>query len=285
MDLESYRVLIRSMVSSGITGLDVLGGEPTLHPHLHEMLSLCGAHGIRTTLSTNGLNVEALHVLSGMVESGFLRIGVSLNDEGVSDALNEYILAHRPLLKSVCTADRVIPGAARAYLGNPRIEYFLIYLDTLSREDLAKSMPFYEFFDRLTWLTALHGNVKGVYCSGFVTDQEDSRVQRVRCPAGTTKLSVMPDGDIYPCYLLMDHREFRLGNIRDDTFSSIMSRPVLQLFRRYEGNPCSQSGCALIGSCHGGCPAISLRINGTLSCADPRCGGARQLTTNRSAKH
>jgi radical SAM protein with 4Fe4S-binding SPASM domain len=235
------------------------------------MLALSAARGISTTLSTNGSNVRSLSALSDMVERGSLRVGVSLNGDCVPADLHHYITAHRPLLKSVCTRDRVLPGAAIPYLGDPRVEYYLIYLDTLSREELALGMPFHEFSDTLAALSARYANIRGVYCSGFVAGQGDPLLQQVRCPAGTTKLSVMPDGDIYPCYLLMGHGEFRLGNVREDGFAAVMEHPALDFFRRYEGNPCARSACALIGLCHGGCPAVSLRITGDLSRPDPRC--------------
>ena len=117
-----------------------------------------------------------------------------------------------------------------------------------------------------------YGNIKGVFCSCFIPDTATNPVlEYVRCPAGTTKFSVLPDGSVYPCYLFFRHKEFRLGNIFEDDFSIIRTNPVLNFFREFRGNACPNAGCEIFSLCHGGCPAVSLLINGDLRAPDPRC--------------
>jgi radical SAM protein with 4Fe4S-binding SPASM domain len=116
-------------------------------------------------------------------------------------------------------------------------------------------------------------NIKGVFCSGFIADtQEYPVLTHVRCPAGTTKLSVMPDGTAYPCYLLFRNREFNLGNLLVDDFETIWNNPILDIFRQFKGNPCRDTYCELRPACHGGCPALSLLILNDITAPDPRCG-------------
>jgi radical SAM protein with 4Fe4S-binding SPASM domain len=81
-------------------------------------------------------------------------------------------------------------------------------------------------------------------------------LQHVRCPAGTTKLTVMPDGTVYPCYLLARHDEFMLGNMFYDDFEKIWKNPILDFFRNFEKNNCINTNCELFSSCHGGCPLL-----------------------------
>ena len=145
-------------------------------------------------------------------------------------------------------------------------------MDTVSAGDLEKSLPFYEFYKKLYDIKKSHKNVEGVFCSCFVPDTSAYPVlEYVRCPAGTTKLSVLPDGSVYPCYLFFRHKEFRLGNIFEDDLSVILENQALNFFRDFKGNACPNTECEIFNKCHGGCPAISLLINGDIKAPDPRC--------------
>jgi radical SAM protein with 4Fe4S-binding SPASM domain len=115
-----------------------------------------------------------------------------------------------------------------------------------------------------------------VYCSGFLPDIEHyPELSQTRCPAGTTKLGVMPDGSVYPCNLFFGKKEFFLGNILTDPFESIWSHEVLAFFRSVTENPCLVRHCTVRSECHGGCPAHSLFITGDLAAPDPRCDNRR----------
>ena len=94
---------------------------------------------------------------------------------------------------------------------------------------------------------------------------------KARCPAGAMKLSIMPDGSAYPCYLLFGRPEFRLGNILTDGLNPLLENPILAFFRTFEGNKCLNSECGLHSSCRGGCPAVSLLVSGHIDTPDPRC--------------
>jgi len=145
-------------------------------------------------------------------------------------------------------------------------------MDTVYKEDLKNSLPFYEFLKTLNNLKHTYKSVNGVFCSGFIPDTKKHPVlQHVRCPAGTTKISIMPDGAVYPCYLFFRHREFRLGNIVADDFKKIWKNPVLAFFRKFDKNNCINKKCELFSDCHGGCPAISFLIYNDLNAPDPRC--------------
>jgi radical SAM protein with 4Fe4S-binding SPASM domain len=147
-------------------------------------------------------------------------------------------------------------------------------MDTLNASALEQSLSFMQYYRTLQNIQSRFGNVEGVFCSGFIPGSDISAMLKgIRCPAGTTKLSVMPDGSVYPCYLLFGRPEFRLGNILNDNFKNILGSPILNFFRRFEENNCPNSACELFSLCHGGCPAVSLMIYGDLNAPDPRCAG------------
>jgi radical SAM protein with 4Fe4S-binding SPASM domain len=264
--------VIGILADIGIEKIDILGGEPTLHPDFLEIVKLIWKRNLEATISSNGCNVHLLERVSQTYKKDQIRIGVSLNSISVPGKLHEYIIKYKPLLKSVCSREVSIPESGGQYLSLPDLRYYMLYMDAVCQDDLELSLPFREFFQRLNGLKSIHKNVEGVFCSGFLPDNKKyPALQYVRCPAGTTKLSIMPDGTVYPCYLFARHDGFKLGNILNNDFSGIWKSPILDFFRTFEQNSCPNKDCELFHHCHGGCPAVSLLISGNIESSDPRC--------------
>jgi radical SAM protein with 4Fe4S-binding SPASM domain len=268
---DFYR-LVNVLSDNGIKELDMLGGEPTLHPDLITLIETAVKKDIRISLSTNGSNVPLLENLSRNFDSSRLTIGISLNDSYPDELLLSFIKERRPMIKSICQSDTFLPEYAEDLLAMPDIRYYAIYMDTMHGADLNKGLTFPLYYAELMNRQMKHRNLDGVYCGGFIPDTKNNpELCNVRCPAGTTKLSVMPDGSVYPCYLLFTRPEFKLGNILTDSFKDLIQRPVLNWFRTFKGNQCPSTECELRSSCHGGCPAVSLMISGDINAPDPRC--------------
>jgi radical SAM protein with 4Fe4S-binding SPASM domain len=167
---------------------------------------------------------------------------------------------------------QTIPDHALPYIDLPRVHYFLIFMDAVSPTDLRETISYPEFRCRLETLQRDYPNIQGVVCDGFVpNDQQFPELATARCPAGTTKLSVMPDGSTYPCYLLFRYPEFLLGNIFTDSIDALLTHPMLHFFRTFEGNSCKNKHCVYHADCHGGCPAVSLLLTRDITAPDPRC--------------
>jgi radical SAM protein with 4Fe4S-binding SPASM domain len=275
--ISDFKKIASVLQASGVCCIDILGGEPTLHAGLMPLLDIITMHRMKCNLSSNGANTHVLTSLSEQFDKEFLRIGISLHSPDVSEELHHYILRHRPVLKSVLTKTAGIPESCRRYVGLPGIEYFLLYMDAVDDHDLECSMPFYRFTSELLRLKKIHKGLDGVFCGGFVPDEEAYPVlASVRCPAGTTKLSIAADGSVYPCYLFFRHKEFEVGNILRDDFQRILHSPILNYFRTFSGNTCPETGCPLFASCHGGCPAMSYLFFHDLAAPDPRCTGKHE---------
>ena len=94
--------------------LDLLGGEPTLHPRLEGLVAALAARGMRATLSTNGRgDLALLERLEERFGRETLRVGVSVNDDEVPAPLRDYIARRSPMVKSVCSRGWTLPAAAR----------------------------------------------------------------------------------------------------------------------------------------------------------------------------
>ncbi len=270
--LDDFTRIASILKDAGIECIDILGGEPTLHPGLLLLLDIVNRQQMKSNLSSNGTNIAALSSLSERYDREFLRIGISINDQEISEDLHTYIMRHKPVLKSVMTVATGIPKSGRQYLDLPGIDYYLLYRDSADKQDLEHCMPFYQFYEKLTDLKRRNHGLNGVFCSGFISEDDNCHsLQSVRCPAGTAKLSLLADGSVYPCYLFFRHKEFELGNILKDDFQKIWQHPILNFFQTFSGNKCPDQECNLFPSCHGGCPAMSYLAYHKLDAPDPRC--------------
>jgi len=274
MQLATFAAVLDRAGAAGVRAVDLLGGEPTLHPALGDMVRAAAARGVRVTLSTNGDGgLDLLGELEDELGRDAFRAGVSVNEGEAPARLAAWIASRSPMVKSVCRRGGALPRLLAEHLARPGTEGYLIYLDALVAGDLDRTVAYPEFLELLVRLRRRHPGLAGVACGGFVPDLKVSpELAGARCPAGTTKLSVLPDGSAYPCYLLFGRPEFRLGNLATEPFERIWSHPALGFFRRFRGNPCRRTTCAHHAACRGGCPAVSLLVAGDLAGPDPRCG-------------
>jgi len=262
MKLSDIMVMLDTLVALKVRTVDILGGEPTLHSDLQSIVRAAKQRGLAVNISTNGTNIPVLEELIRSEEQ--VTIGLSVNDQETLDRLQGFISQHHPVVKTVAGSviDQSLVNKIRS-LGPAK--FYLIYQDAVTSKELHATMPFPRFLAETT-------GADTVYCSGFLPDRGTyPELSTVRCPAGTTKLGIMPDGSVYPCNLFFGKEKYRLGNILHDSFHDIWSHPGLEFFRTFQGNSCSQKTCNLHRDCHGGCPAQSFLIVGDPAAPDPRC--------------
>ncbi|HSB32890.1 MAG TPA: radical SAM protein [Nitrospirota bacterium] len=274
MALSDFLKMLEVLERTPVETIDIIGGEPTLHPDIVSFIARARDRGFSVNISTNGTNPAVLGEIMKIGKA--VTVGISINDRETLTQVRGFIHRHKPVVKTVYS-----PGMDRGMIGEilslgPE-RFYLIYRDALDARELDATVPFREFkygieraFD--------HQQVGMVYCAGFLPDSERyPELANVRCPSGTTKLGVMPDGSVYPCNLLFGRKEFLLGNILTDPFTGIWHHGRLNFFRTASGNACPDKSCTLHSKCHGGCPAHGLFITGDLAAPDPRCVAAARL--------
>jgi len=268
MLFSAFRRMVDRVTAAGVQVLDIIGGEPTLHRELLHMIEHACGKGMKVNLSSNGRAPDLLAEI--MRRFPRATVGVSVNDRRGLKDLEPFLRKHRPVVKTVFRRD-VDHGLIEEVLALAPKRFYLLYRDALGPGDLADSLPFDRFLEEVR---LRYGDQPGVvFCSGFLPDLDQyPQLRTTRCPAGTTKLGILPDGSVYPCNLFFGRAEYRLGNILDDPFDAIWRSPAVARFRTYSGNRCPRTSCTLHGRCHGGCPAHSHAHTGKLSAPDPRCG-------------
>jgi radical SAM protein with 4Fe4S-binding SPASM domain len=267
MAFSDFRIMLCKLSEFSIRTIDIIGGEPTMHPDLIRFLSEACSKGFRVNLSSNGTNIGLLEEILGMDSE--ITVGISINDKSTFDRLQHFIKEHNPIVKTVFSPDGE-PSIIQDILALRPKKFYLIYRDAMEHEGLRKTLPFHEFMGIVQNFNSFLAGT--VFCSGFIPDLENyHELSATRCPAGTTKLGVMPDGSVYPCNLFFGCSDFLLGNILTDSFDAIWSHRALAFFRTFAGNGCPKTACTHHSICHGGCPAHGLIHFGDVSAPDPRC--------------
>lgn len=265
ISLQNFKLLSSILRSRGIKEIDILGGEPLLHKEIIPVLETALDNFDTVFISTNGTDIDLMTGLKKIFPG--LNIGISLNHEP-GEKLRKFIVENRPLLKSVANGRYLIPPWAENFI-KKGVSYYIIFRDILHQDELMDSLPFYEFLKEIDRWSKIYPALRPVYCSGFISEAQ------WRCPAGSKKISIMPDGSVFPCYLFFRFPEFRLGNIFDSDLEEILKNPILDFFRTSRENNCDVNPCEINGRCHGGCPAVSYSIYGDLTRPDPRCSYVR----------
>jgi radical SAM protein with 4Fe4S-binding SPASM domain len=266
MQLRDFERML-DRIPASVNTIDIMGGEPSLHPDIVRMVRNALSSGRAVNVSSNGSRPDVLDRM-GQLE-GSVTIGLSINDRETLHRLRGFIQAASSVVKTVHSRDLDAVLVQDILSAAPR-RFYLIYRDATAAADLGETVPFPVYLDFVSRFPA--DRVGTVFCSGFLPDVERyPQLDSVRCPAGTTKLGAMPDGSVYPCNLFFGRKEFMLGNILTDPFQKLWEHKTLSLFRRFNGNRCSRPNCPLHAACHGGCPAQSLMATGDVAAPDPRC--------------
>ena len=270
MSFDDFRRMLAILKQIRVKTIDIMGGEPTLHDDITSIVQHTIEQGFRVNMSSNGTNTDALAELCGMGRN--VTVGISINDRVTLRRLSDFIRLHGPVVKTVFTS-QTDDGLIEEILALKPKKFYLIYRDIIEQREMTEAMSFPLYVNAIR--QRYNSPVVGmVYCSGFIPDEDYPVLARVRCPAGTTKLGVMPDGSVFPCNLFFGKPAFLLGNILADPLEEIWEHQTLDFFRTYKGNTCSRLSCELHARCHGGCPAQALALSGDLAAIDPRCSPA-----------
>ncbi len=263
--------LVDWLKDNSIPQLDILGGEPTLFRPIPALVEAVMDAGLIVWLSSNGSDMALLRSLQ---DTG-ARVGVSINSCSIAKQMAD-VIDRRFHIKALYTKKNgPLIEALLALEVNHR---YILYPDVMVPEQAGYSVPFFQFYE--DYNNKLKGlGFEAVFCEGFLSAESLSG----RCPAGQKKLTVMPDGGVYPCYLLAHRKEFLLGSIFEHSLEEILSRPALEFFSRFTGSVCPHKTCPVYERCRGGCPAHALMHYGTLQGPDPRCMSWFTKTARMSA--
>jgi organic radical activating enzyme len=178
ISLEEYTSAVNEGVSKGVKQINLLGGEPLLHPDLLSMIAINRERELATTIYTNGYFLNRFQ--AKQFEGSKLRVSVYCKTDGIksSDGLpktnipfdaNFMVSANTKLEELLCCANEFERGrngkvffiSSIRELDNPQKEFFA---------DTALTMPVLEykklvhnFLDSYKGNMAIHVSKRGVF--------------------------------------------------------------------------------------------------------------------------
>jgi radical SAM protein with 4Fe4S-binding SPASM domain len=289
LSFESALKLLDILSANNVMELDIMGGEPFLLPWMPDFIRTSTDKGISANISTNGSCPSTIAGLGG-ADASKLNIGVSLegstkekhnrltgsgNFDLALESLKKISAAGLdPLAKTVLNMDTKddIQNIIDLIRSLEIRRYFLIHMDLFSKDSECRRLSFsYPDFITLSESFRDTNPDMGIFSVTASCFNADAAAMNVRCAGGNRKISVLPDGSVFPCNLFHGFDEFRLGNIFSEKLSSIMGNPRLQYFRTFSGNRCTVSACSNRASCTGACPAHGYYHYRDLDGPDIRC--------------
>lgn len=94
MSVENYKKYV-DVYRTAVQKIIILGGEPTMHPYLPEMIAYNNSLGLRTTLYTNGYDLSLLYKTDLSLSS--IRLSIS-SARGTEKAINKFSQFRLPIM-------------------------------------------------------------------------------------------------------------------------------------------------------------------------------------------
>lgn len=134
----------------------------------------------------------------------------------------------------------------------------------LREEDLPKIFSEYEEYAKKLADRQLKGEKMKFFHFMIDLNQGPCVIKRITgCGAGNEYLSIVPNGDIYPCHQFVGKDEYILGNIYNE--ETIIPEEIKGMFREahiYNKDSCKE--CWNKFYCSGGCHANAINFNGDI---------------------
>jgi len=220
LPFKRYKQLVAFYKNLGAQKIVLMGGEPTLHPNILQMIKHNHILGLKTTIYTNGKKIRLLENLDHVaLSSTSIRIGVLGLDRG-EKTLNEvervklpvtivYMLRRdniHDLLKVAEEAEKKF-NCTKFYISSIRDitqtkDYWIDTKDTISNEQYAELIQYFlntytgSLDLHIAWRGTLQTNIhqqceteKCRFINSFVDDK------RIRCPLDISKKIYLEDDE------------------------------------------------------------------------------------------
>ncbi len=295
--------LVYQFLNMGVSTITLSGGEPFLHPEIHDILRYIKSIGINTTIISNGYCFEPNSIDLLIEQSSTIQLTFDGFDPKTHDAtrgsgnFNKLINGYRLSIQKGFAGKIVIrvnlyKGNIR-YLGNildmiDKVFFSDIntYVSGISLSFLHKASVDDNRFDGYIEPSE-YGNqlkmtdhINAWNASHEIKIHDITNEPDIGCPFyGITEnvecgVRVAINGDVFPCQLFSAER-FCIGNIYRSSLQEIVSGEKAEAFlnqirsRRDSIAQCKR--CAFQGVCGSGCPGQAFTLYGTLDAITDRC--------------
>ena len=270
--------------SLGARKIILLGGEPSIYPHLTEMLDFLAHQSFAVEMFTNGSGVTP--ELAGTLARHGVRVVVKMNsrDEAVQDRLAGKKGAFRLISQALDNLRRA---------GYPSKQRFLAASTIICRQNIAELPGLWQwlreqdiepYFEILTpqanaldnpWLQVEPAELRDLFQRLAAMDRErfgrDWEPQPPlvgnRCMRHQVSCLVTARGEVMPCVGVT----IPLGSIRRQSLAEILQHQVIRDLKAYQQTikgPCA--ACDKSAECYG-CRGAAFQMTGDYLASDPTC--------------
>lgn len=282
---EEIKDVILQAKKLGARKIIILGGEPSIYPHLVEMLRFLGNEGLEIEMFTNGSGIDK--DLAAVLAEEKARVVLKLNsrDEGIQDQL----AGKKGAAKIINTALANLQKA-----GYPSKELFLAISTVICKQNIQELPEMWEwlrqkniepYFEVITpqanavennWLGVDSCELKKLFTR--LSDIDHEKFNRNwepqpplvgnKCMRHQVSCVVTANGDVMPCVGVT----IALDNIRNNTLGHILKNSEvinnLKNYREMIKGECLS--CEKAAECYG-CRGAAYQLTGDYLASDPTC--------------
>lgn len=282
---EEIKDTILQAKELGARKIIILGGEPSIYPHLIEMIRFISAAGLEIEMFTNGTGVDD----NLAAELARQRVRVVLKMNSREEAVQDKLAGLHGAAKIINQAFETLKKA-----GYPDNERFLAVSTVICQQNIdelpamwrwLRSEGIEPYFEIITpqaqakenrWLQVDAGTLRDLFFQLAALDRDDygrswdpqPPLVGNKCMRHQVSCLMTATGDVMPCVGVT----IALGNIRHDRLATILKNSEiindLKNYRKMIKGACKS--CEKADSCYG-CRGAAYQLTGDYLAADPTC--------------
>ena len=282
---EEIKDVILQAKALGARKIIILGGEPSIYPHLVEMLRFLGREGLEIEMFTNGSGVDK--ALAAVLAEEKVRVVLKLNsrDEAIQDRLAGKKGAFQIINRALANLQEA---------GYPSPDQFLAISTVICRQNIAELPAMWQwlreeniepYFEVITpqanaldniWLSVDSTELKKLFTQLSTIDREQfdrnwepqPPLVGNKCMRHQVSCVVTATGNVTPCVGVT----IALDNIRNNNLAHILKHSEvinnLKNYREMIKGACRT--CEKAEECYG-CRGAAYQMTGDYLASDPTC--------------
>ncbi|MBW1636324.1 MAG: radical SAM protein [Deltaproteobacteria bacterium] len=285
LSIEEIKDIIDQAKELGTRKIIILGGEPSIYPHLIEMLFFLKDKGLEIEMFTNGSGID--RKLADVLAELKVRVALKLNSR--DEKIQNQLAGKKDAFKTINRALQTLKDA-----GYPNRELFLAISTIICKQNIGELPAMWRwlreeniepYFEVITpqanalnnsWLNVAPGELKTLFSELSSIDQKEFNrswepqppLAGNKCMRHQVSCLVTATGDVMPCVGVT----IPLANIRDDRLSSILKNSEvinnLKNYRQMIKGECHS--CEKASECYG-CRGAAYQLTGDYLASDPTC--------------
>jgi radical SAM protein with 4Fe4S-binding SPASM domain len=282
---EEIKDVILQAKDLGARKIIILGGEPSIYPHIAEMLGFLGKEGLEIEMFTNGTGVD--HDLAAVLAEQKVRVILKLNSR--DREIQDHLAGKKGAFQIINQALVNLKDA-----GYPSAERFLAISTVICKQNIGELPAMWQwlreekiepYFEIITpqanalansWLNVKPDELKTLFTRLSAIDRDrfgrswepQPPLVGNKCMRHQVSCVVTATGDIMPCVGVT----IALGNIRETRLAmALRNSEVVNNLKNYKKTikgACSK--CEKAEECYG-CRGAAYQLTGDYLASDPTC--------------